>query len=90
MSSTENIILQNPNEDDERFFDHSHRQAALRELEEQFHLQLTERDVFRAASLFFALLADGAFVNKGFIIHEVQRQILNDTDLALGVKKDPA
>lgn len=90
MSSTGNVTLQTPNEDDARFFDHLQRQVALRELEEQFHLQLTEKDVFRAASLFFALLADGAFVNKGLITQEVHRRILSDSNLALESQKDPA
>jgi len=90
MSLSKNIVLSTPNEEGGRFFDHSRRQAALRELEEQFHLQLTEEDVFRAASLFFALLADGAFVNKGLIAQEVQRRILSDVAVAPEAKKDPA
>ena len=90
MSLSKNIVLSTPNEEGGRFFAHSRRQAALRELEEQFHLQLTEGDVFRAASLFFALLADGAFVNKGLIAQEVQRRILSDVGVAPEAKKDPA
>ena len=88
MSSLKNTVLQNPSEEGERFFDHSRRQAALREMEEQFQIQLTEEDVFRAALLFFALLADGAFVNKELIVQEVHRRILIDAGVALETKRD--
>jgi hypothetical protein len=82
MALLKNTVPQHPSEEGERFFDHSRRQAALREMEEQFQLQLTEEDVFRAASLFFALWADGAFVNKELISQAVHRRILIDTGVA--------
>ena len=62
--------------DQERFLTRSRRQAALREIEEQFHLRLTEEEVFRAATLFFSLLSEDALIRKEVVAQEVHRQLL--------------
>ena len=82
--------MQKTNESGERFLDHTRRQAALRELEEQFNLRLTEEEVFRAVTLFFSLLAEGAFVNKEIVTQEVRRQLLLHTSAVQGAKKGSA
>lgn len=60
----------------ERLWTRSRRQAALREIEEQFHLRLTEEEVFRAATLFFSLLSEDALIRKEVVAQEVHRQLL--------------
>ncbi len=70
-----NTIVQKIRGDRKRFWSRSRRQAALREIEEQFHLQLTEEEVFRAATLFFSLLSNDSLVSKETVAHEVHRQL---------------
>jgi hypothetical protein len=50
-------------------------------LEERFHTRLSEEEVFQAASLFFSLLADGAFIDKDAIRQEVRRQLAAYSDM---------
>ena len=75
MSSPPDIALRKNNEEPERLWSQSRREAALRELEERFRLRLTEEEVFRAATLFFSLLSDYSFVRKEAVAHEVHRRL---------------
>ena len=77
-------------EGQERLWTQARRQEALRAIEEQFNLRLTEEEVFRAATLFFSLLVDGALVNKAIIAQEVRRQLLLDAQEVLDAKKSVA
>jgi len=52
------------------------RQAALDALAQQFHMTITEAEVFQAATLFFALLREGAFVEQGRIAARMQEDLL--------------
>ena len=65
---------------DRTFCNCAQRQVALRELEDRFHMRLSEEEVFQAAALFFALLADNAFINRDIIAQEVRRQFSSYTD----------
>jgi hypothetical protein len=58
-----------------RLWSRSCRQAALREMEEQFDLRLTEEEVFRAATLFFSLLSGYSLIRKEVVANEVHRQL---------------
>ncbi len=51
------------------------RQATLDTLAHQFHMTITEEEVFQAATLFFALLRDGAFVEQGKIVARMQEEL---------------
>lgn len=51
------------------------RQAALDALAHQFHMTITEEEVFQAATLFFALLRDGAFVEQGKIVARMREEL---------------
>lgn len=51
------------------------RQAALATLAAQFQMTITEEEVYRAATLFFALSRDGAFIEKGRILARMQEEM---------------
>lgn len=51
------------------------RQTALDALARQFRMTITEEAVFQAATLFFALLRDGAFIEKGRIVARMQEEL---------------
>ncbi len=74
MSSPWDTVLKN-SEEPERLWSQSRREAALREIEEQFHLHLTEEEVFRAATLFFSLLSGYSLIRKEVVAQEVHRQL---------------
>ncbi len=74
MSSPWDTVLKN-SEEPERLWSQSRREAALREIEEQFHLHLTEEEVFRAATLFFSLLSGYSLIRKEVVAQEVRRQL---------------
>lgn len=63
-----------------RLWSRSRRRAALREIEEQFHLRLTEKEVFEAATLFLALLADHALIDKEAVARQVRAQWVEQHD----------
>jgi hypothetical protein len=81
MSFTWKKLLPGLRRDDEKHWSHARRQAALRELEERFHLHLTEEEVFQAASLFLALLSQGVFIDRDAVTQEVHRQLATYHDL---------
>lgn len=67
--------MQRNSEGPEQLWTPARREAALRELEEQFHLRLTEEEVFRAAALFFSLLSSYSLISKDGVVQEVHRQL---------------
>lgn len=75
MSSLWQTVLQQLRGDHKKPWNEARRQAALREIEEQYHVCLTEEEVFRAATLFLALLSEYSFIHKDAIVHEVRRQL---------------
>ena len=82
MSSLWDTVLRRNSKEPERLWTQARRQAALRELEEQFHLHLTEEEVFRAATLFFSLLSSSALIRKEVVVQEVHRQLaLSDEEV---------
>lgn len=81
MSFAWKKLLPGLRSDHEKHWSHARRQAALRELEERFHLHLTEEEVFQAASLFLALLSQGVFIDRGAVTQEVRRQLATYNDL---------
>jgi hypothetical protein len=75
MSSLLDKVWQKITGDRGRLWSRSRRQVALREIEEQFHLRLTEEEVFRAATLFFSLLSGYSLIRKEVVANEVHRQL---------------
>lgn len=60
-----------------RLWTDDRRGAAIRELEHRFRMQISEQDVFRAATLFFGLLTDGAFIDKEEVARRVRSESAN-------------
>jgi hypothetical protein len=75
MASPWDKLLQKIGRDRGRLWTRSRRRAALREIEGQFHLRLTEEEVFQAATLFLSLLAEQSLINKEAVAQEVRRQL---------------
>ena len=61
--------------DNGRFLDDAQRAAAVRALEDEFALTLTEAQVFQAARLFLSLVSSSALVDPAAIEHEVRSQL---------------
>ncbi len=61
--------------ENERFLDHMQRAAALRALEDEFDIGLTEAEALQAARLFFALVASSALINANALTQEVDDQL---------------
>ena len=61
--------------ENERFLDHRQRAAALRALEDEFDIGLTEAEALQAARLFFALVASSALINANALTQEVHDQL---------------
>ena len=61
--------------DNDRFLDEAHRAAALRALEDEFAMTLTEAQVFQAARLFLSIVSSSALVDPAAIEHEVRSQL---------------
>ena len=59
------------------------RAAEIRELEHRFGMQISEQDVFRAATLFFGLLTDGTFIAKEEVARRVRSELV-DAQTAYG------
>ena len=59
----------------ERFLDHRQRAAALRALEDEFDMTLTEAEAHQAARLFFSLVASSALINTTLLTREVHSQL---------------
>jgi hypothetical protein len=75
MASRLQTFLQHLRGNYEKQWDDARRRAALREIEEQFQVRLTEEEVFRAATLFLALLSEYSFIHKDAVVHEVHRHL---------------
>ncbi|HEV8713594.1 MAG TPA: hypothetical protein VGX03_12300 [Candidatus Binatia bacterium] len=75
MSFPPDSGVQKISEEPERFWSQSRREAALQEIEQQFHLHLTEEEVFRAATLFFSLLSEYSLIRKEAVAYEVHRRL---------------
>lgn len=81
---TRSIVMAAPREamvtpcsrDEECLWSDVHRRAALREIEEQFHLRLTEEEVFRAATLFFSLLSGHSVIDKSAVIQRMRGELV--------------
>lgn len=58
-----------------RFLDDAQRAAALRALEDEFAVTLTEAQVFQAARLFLSIVSSSALVDPAAIEHEVRSQL---------------
>ena len=58
-----------------RFLDEAQRAAALRALEDEFAMTLTEAQVFQAARLFLSLVSSSALVDPAAVAHEVHSQL---------------
>lgn len=58
-----------------RFLDEAQRAAALRALEDEFAMTLTEAQVFQAAWLFLSLVSSSALVDPAAVAHEVHSQL---------------
>lgn len=61
--------------DNDRFLDEAQRAAALRALEDEFAMTLTEAQVFQAARLFLSIVSSSALVDPAAIAHEVRSQL---------------
>lgn len=61
--------------ENERFLDHTQRAAALRALEDEFDMTLTEAEAFQAARLFFALISSSALINTKALTQQVHSQL---------------
>ena len=61
--------------ENERFLDHRQRAAALRALEDEFDIGLTEAEALQAARLFFSLVASSALINTKALTQEVHGQL---------------
>ena len=59
----------------ERFLDHRQRAAALRALEDEFDMTLTEAEALQAARLFFSLVSSSALINTKVLTREVDSQL---------------
>ena len=59
----------------ERFLDHTQRATALRALEDEFDMTLTEAEAFQAARLFFSLVSSSALINTKALTQEVHSQL---------------
>ena len=57
-----------------RFLDEAQRAAALRALEDEFAMTLTEAQVFQAARLFLSMVSSSALTDPAAIAHEVHSQ----------------
>ena len=57
-----------------RFLDEAQRAVALRALEDEFAMTLTETQVFQAARLFLSLVSSSALIDPAAIAHEVHSQ----------------
>ena len=53
-----------------RFLDEAQRAAALRALEDEFAMSLTEAQVFQAARLFLSIVSSSALVDPAAVAHE--------------------
>jgi hypothetical protein len=58
-----------------RFLDEAQRAAALRALEDEFAMTLTEGQVFQAARLFLSMVSSSALTDPAAIAHEVRSQL---------------
>lgn len=61
-------------QENERFLDDAHRATALRALEDEFAMTLTEAQVFQAARLFLSMVSSSALIDPAAIAHEVHSQ----------------
>ena len=58
-----------------RFLDEARRSAALRALEDEFAMTLTEAQVFQTARLFLSMVSSSALIDPAAIAHEVHGQL---------------
>ena len=61
--------------ENERFLDHIQRAAALRALEDEFDIGLTEAEALQAARLFFSLAASSVLIDTKALTQEVHGQL---------------
>lgn len=68
-------MLKRLREDRQRLLTRARRWAALQEIEDQFHLCLSEEEVFRAATLFLSLLSEDSLIDKHAVAQRMRDEL---------------